>query len=189
MPQDKKKGFTRFGRNWKNDNEWYETPLRVTQYQFNEDNTINEDAIPQVDIRGVGSNADDYFEYQRLKMEYLKGQVDSEGNPIEYDSPEYWERSYDKPLRTQVDPMLKGKIKPGQGELDNIPDPKQDPMLKGTGQKGELEGTPTTPSDDYLEELEEYNQVLMDEVGKGFTLDQALHYGFGLTKKLNKEKV
>ena len=54
MPQDKKKGFTRFGRNWKNDNEWYETPLRLTQYQFNEDNTINEDAIPQVDIRGVG---------------------------------------------------------------------------------------------------------------------------------------
>lgn len=100
--------------------------------------------------------------------------------------------------RTKVDPMLEGQIEPGMGELDNTPtepspeflrevEPQQDPQLKGTGQKGELEGTPTAPSDDYLKELEDFNQVLMDEVSKGFTLDQAMHYGFGMTKKLNKE--
>jgi hypothetical protein len=100
--------------------------------------------------------------------------------------------------KTKVDPMLEGQIEPGMGELDNTPtepspeflrevEPLQDPQLRGTGQKGELEGTPTKPSDEYLKELEDFNQVLMDEVSKGFTLDQAMAFGFGMRKKLNKE--
>jgi len=31
------------------------------------------------------------------------------------------------------------------------------------------------------------NQVLSDEVAKGFSMDQVMHYGFGLSKELNKE--
>ena len=36
-------------------------------------------------------------------------------------------------------------------------------------------------------QMEEANQVLSDEVGMGFGLDQVMYYGFNLRKEKNKE--
>lgn len=69
-------------------------------------------------------------------------------------------------------------------ELQGIP---QDPMLKGTGQPGELDMTPGTPEFDELMQKQQLHEVLSNETAKGFTLDQAMLYGFKLFRGPNKE--